>query len=142
MSEIAAHEVTGKIGKWIESWLIGRKQQVHFQGQGSTWYLVTSGVLQGLVLGPLLFLIFINDVNSELTSCILNFADDTKVFTTIEDDRDSQELQKGIDKLARWTEEWQMKFNVDECKVMHIGQTNPEATYNMNGKELRTIEDE
>ena len=67
-----------------------------------------SGVPQGSVLGLLLFLIFINDLNDNITSNVLKFADDTKVFRKVNADGDKQHLQNDLDNLVKWSEKWQM----------------------------------
>ena len=68
---------------WIEKWLIGRRQRVVVDGEVSNWKPVLSGVPQGSVLGPILFLIYINDFDDDIISKVLKFADDTKVFRKI-----------------------------------------------------------
>ena len=68
---------------WIQAWLTDRRQRVIVEGEISNWKPVFSGVPQGSVLGPILFLIFINDLDDDLSSKVLKFADDTKVFRTV-----------------------------------------------------------
>ena len=87
----------------------------------SDWLAVLSGVPQGSVLGPILFLIYINDLDYGIRNWILKFADDTKLFSRIEDNMDVVKLQEDLSRLIRWSEEWQMLFNVGKCNVMHIG---------------------
>ena len=103
------------------------------KGYASTWKMVTSGVPQGSVLGPLSFLIFINDLDEGIINSILKFADDTKIFGPAQCHRDREYLQKDLEKLVSWAEQWQMVFNVDKCKVMHMGRSNEGYTYMMNG---------
>ena len=81
-----------------------------------------SGVPQGSVLGPILFLIYVNDLEEGVTSKILKFADDTKLFTTIKGNGDKQQLQDDIDKLIKRSEKWQMLFNVEKCKCLHTAR--------------------
>ena len=80
-----------------------------------------SGVPQGSVLGPLLFFIYISDLDDNITSNVLIFADDTKVFRKVNSDGDKQHLPNGLDKLAKWSEKWQMLFNFGKCKCLHTG---------------------
>ena len=102
-------------------------------GEVSNWKPVLSGVPQGSVLGPILFLIYINDLEEGVTSKILKFADDTKFFRKIEGNGDKQQLQDDIDKLIKWSEEWQMLFNFQKCKCLHAGHGNTGVNYEMGG---------
>ena len=86
------------------------------------WLEVLSGVPQGSVLGPLLFLIFINDLHYGISNWILKFADDTKIFGSITSEKDIVSLQKDLDRLIQWADEWQVMFNTRKCKVMHFGK--------------------
>ena len=79
INKLKAHEVNVNVAKWIYSWLTGRRQHVVINGVCSSWENAISGVLQGSVLGPLLFLIYINDIDTDLCSKICKFADDTKI---------------------------------------------------------------
>ena len=80
-----------------------------------------SGVPQGSVLGPVLFNLFINDLETGINSEVAKFADDTKLFHVVKTREDCEELQKDLSKLGEWATKWQMRFNVAKCKVMHIG---------------------
>ena len=93
----------------------------------------TSGVPQGSVLGPILFLIYINDLEEGVTSKILKFADNTKLFRKIKGNGDKQQLQDDIDKLIKWSEKWQMLFNFQKCKCLHAGHGNTGVNYEMGG---------
>ena len=103
----------------IEKWLIGKRQRVVVDGEVSNWKSVLSGVPQGAVLGPILFLIYINDLDDDITSKVLKLADDTKVFRKIESDADRHKLQDYLNKLTEWSEKWQMLFNYGKCKCLH-----------------------
>ena len=99
-----SHGIRGKILDWITEWLKGRKQKVGIRGVLSDWVEVLSGVPQGSVLGPLLFLIYIIDLEFGIDNWILKFADDTKIFTRITDDNDWHSLQDDLSKLTTWSE--------------------------------------
>ena len=94
--------------------------RVTINGSRSSWANVLSGVPQGLMLGPLLFLLFVNDLPDWIKTNIRMFADDTKIWTRISGVNDSEALQQDLDSLSRWSEEWLLRFNPNKCKVMHI----------------------
>ena len=99
---------------------------------------VLSRVPQGSVLGPILFYIYINDLDDDITSKVLRFADDTKVIRQIKSDADRQQLQDGLNKLTEWSEKWQMLFNYRRCKCLHSGHGNEDAQYTMGDTVLNT----
>ena len=92
--------------------------------EDSSWKSVLSGVPRGSVLGPILFLVYINDLEEGVTGNILKFADYTKLFTKTKEIGDKKNLQDDIDKLVKWSEKWQMLFNFGKCKCLHIGPGN------------------
>ena len=102
-------------------------------GEVSSWKSVLSGVPQGSVLGPILFLIYINDLEEGVTGSILKFADDTKLFRKTKEIGDKTNLQDDIDKLVKWSEKWQMLFNFGKCKCLHTGPGNTGMNYEMGG---------
>ena len=100
-------------------------------------------MIQGSCLGPALFLIFINDIDTavDLTSSLLSkFADDTKWARVVESEEDRRKFQEGVDGLARWSQDWQLLFNVAKCKIMHFGGKNKQNKYTMNGQEMEEVE--
>ena len=107
--------IRGSTHKWIASWLSGRTQQVVLDGQASDPVPVLSGVPQGSVLGPVLFLVFINDLPDNIRSSVRLFADDCVLYRNIRSFSDCLILQDDLDQLARWEADWQMKFNVAKC---------------------------
>ena len=101
-----------------------------------------SGVPQRSVLGPLLFLIYINDLDDNITSNILKFADDTTVFRRVNNDGDKQHLQNDLDKLVKWSEKWQM-LNFWKCKCLHTGHGNLDLSNKMRDTVLgATVKEE
>ena len=97
-----------------------------------------SGVPQGSVLGPILFLIYINNLDDSITSNVLKFADDTKLFRKVNTDGDKQHLQNDLDRLVKWSEKWQMLFNFGKCKCLHKGHGNLNVNYKMGDTVLGT----
>jgi hypothetical protein len=107
------HRIRGRTLAWIRNWLTGRKQRVVLNGKYSTWAEVLSGVPQGSVLGPILFLIFINDLDDDamFIELLKKFADDTKLGHTATTPEDRETLQIALDNLCDWSEKWGMAFN-------------------------------
>ena len=101
---------------WIENFLENRTQQVIVQGEESAWKPVTSGIPQGSVLGPVLFVIFINDLPERVTSEAYLFVDDTKIFCIMKNEEDRGELQKDLNELNKWSNDWLLKFYPQKCK--------------------------
>ena len=143
--KLHAHGIEGNILNWIAAWLSGRSQRVVLNGNASRWSEVHSGVPQGSVLGPTLFVIFINDIDSAMdivTGFISKFADDTKVGRIVNDDVGRQALQNDLNSLLKWAETWHMSFNEDKCKVMHFGRQNPHFQYKMDDLVLESVDAE
>ena len=136
--KLKAHGIGDSITDWIEQWLTDRRQRVVVDGEVSNWKSVLSGVPQGSVLGPILLLIYINDLDDRITSNILKFADDTKLFRKVNTDGDKQHLQNDLDKLVKWSEKWQMLFNFGKCKCLHTGHGNLNVNYKMGDTVLGT----
>ena len=106
----------------------------------SNWAGVLSGVPQGSVLGPILFVCYINDLPQEISSFLYMYADDTKMFRESSEEVDRNELQKDLDKLSEWATEWQLKFNVEKCKVMYLGGSrNKKGEYCMSQPENNKV---
>ena len=136
--KLKAHGIGNGMINLIEKWLIDRRQRMVVAREVSNWKSVLSGVPQGSVLGPILFLIYINDLDDDITSKVLKFADDTKVFRKIESDADRQLLQDDLNKLNEWSEKWQMLFNYGKCKCLHTGHGNEDEQYTMGDTVLHT----
>ena len=112
--------ITGKTHRWIEDFIGNRTQEVVVNGLRSERGMIKSGVPQGTVLGTLLFLIYINDIESQITSSIRHFADDSALYRPIYSESDSISLQEDIFKLQKWANTWQMAFNPKKCKLLSI----------------------
>lgn len=141
--KLRSYGIAGKLLEWITNFLTGRRQRVGVAGEFSAWREVLSGVPQGSVLGPILFICYINSMPETVSSFLYMYADDTKVFRRVDVDGATTELQKDLDSLVEWSEKWQLRFNADKCKVMHIGGSrNMKAVYRMANSELHETEEE
>ena len=110
--------IRGPLSSWIESCLTNRSQSVVCEGKRSNRAQVTSGVPQGTVLGPLLFLLHVNDLPNNLKSSIRLFADDALLYGIVSSDVDGDQLQEDLKKLEVWQNKWQMSFNPAKCKTI------------------------
>ena len=135
--KIEANGISGNISNWIKNWLSNRYQRVSVDGELSGWVSVGSGVPQGSVLGPLLFLIYINDLDDGIMSLLRKFADDTKLGKSISGTEDVMCLQNDLDILKIWSVLWQMEYNVGKCGVLHLGKKNSKNKYTLNGQTLK-----
>lgn len=144
LKKLQGHGIGGHLLRWIRAWLTGRRQKVVLNGKASDWADVLSGVPQGSVLGPLLFLIFINDLDdsAQVVETVSKFADDTKLAQTVESDEDCEKLQSALNNLMDWARKWGMQFNVSKCKIMHLGHNNRKHTYHMGSNQLTSTEEE
>ena len=113
----------GNIGRWIASFLENRSQQVLVEGESSYLCSVQSGVPQGTVLGPLLFLLHINDLPSAFSAKTRLFADDCLLLNNIKSKEDQLQLQTDLISLETWAQKWGMKFNATKCYKMEISRT-------------------
>ena len=120
LTKVEGYGVQGKVLKWIESFLTDRMQYVAINGKQSGRVPVSSGVPQGSVLGPTLFIYFINDLPSNTSEKVKVFADDTKNYKEIKSEEDAKKLQESLDLLVEWSEKWLLRFNSSKCKVLHI----------------------
>ena len=94
LAKLKAHGIDGLVSNWIRAWLSDRVQRVCIDGVSSSWRRVWSGVPQGSVLGPILFLIFINDLDNHLSNNVLKFADDTKLYGIVDCESQGKCLQQ------------------------------------------------
>ena len=111
-------------------------------GNSSDELQVSSGVPQGSVLGPILFLLYINCLQDSLQSKVRLFADDTAVYLTVQGQADSKKLQNDVDILQEWEREWDMEFNTSKCQVVHITRSRRpiNTSYSMHGQVLDSVD--
>ena len=114
--------IKGKLGKWLQNFLNGRKQAVIVDRIRSEWSKIVSGIPQGSVLGPILFLIYISDIGEDLSAKALVYVDDTKIKQRVNNEEDVENLQKELEKLDEWATENNMKFNGKKFQVVRYGR--------------------
>ena len=145
IEKLKSFGINGKLLQWLDSFLKSRTMKVGLRGAFSELLEVLSGVPQGSVLGPLLFLLYVNELPDWIKCELKMFADDTKVWSRIQKDTDSSTLQDDLDRLQSWSDIWQLSFNADKCKVMHIGHSVQTKYYMGEGptrKELESVQQE
>jgi hypothetical protein len=118
LHKLEHYGIRGNINRWIVSFLYNRTHAVVVDGENSIHIDVESGVPQGSVLGPSLFLLYINDMPVGIKSTVRLFADDTIAYLTISSYKDSNDLQNNLEKLALWETKWKMSFHPDKCNVL------------------------
>ncbi len=130
VGKLSAYGINQDIVKWIESFLTNRHQQVVVNGECSDLEEMKSGIPQGSVLGPLLFVIYINDLPDLLKSQPYLFADDTKIFRVIKNVADQQALQEDLNRLHHWSSTWLLRFHPEKCKCMRVGTKHGDPQHN------------
>ena len=141
LSKLTSYGITGNTQNLIKSFLSNRKQRVSVNGALSDITDVTSGVPQGSVLGPVLFLLYINDINGNIKSFICLFADDSIIYRKISSKTDHKILQTDLNQLQTWSDKWQMEFNVSKCVHLPITNKTKPSThkYSLSGQPLSTV---
>ena len=128
--------VGGCILKWLECFMTNRMQSVKVNDSFSSFETVDSGVAQGTLLGPLMFILFLNDVENIIDheNCsIILYADDSKTYGASGTINECEKMQQNLSRLAQWCENWQLSINMDKCEVLHVGKNNLNYQYEMNG---------
>ncbi|KAL8610848.1 hypothetical protein ACOMHN_056703 [Nucella lapillus] len=134
LGKVRAHGVEWKVLGWIQDFLKERRQKVVINGIHSQDADVTSGIPQGSMLGPLLFVMFINDLPRVVKSEVKMFADNTKLYGRSDTAQGIQDMQDDLDQLQMWSDQWLLRFHPQKCAVMKLGTTKSEATCSMSVK--------
>ena len=146
LHKLKCYGVTGRLLNWLADYLNNRHQRVVVDGAASKWSPVTTGVPQGSILGPMLFVIFINDapevINNEVVPAL--FADDTKLYKNITSVNDCNQLQETLTNLVTWSQDNNTKFNGSKCKVLSVTRKKAPVSfpYHLGSKELLRVDDE
>ena len=138
MLKVKSFGIAGKVEDWIQDFITGRRQRVCINGRSSSWVNVSSGVPQGSVLGPLLFVIFINDLPDVIDCLSKLYADDTKIYQAINNSKDAEMFQENIRLLWKWSIDWQLYFHPNKCHILHLGKSNDKHTYYMGEGDAKT----
>ena len=131
LKKLYAYGIRGHTYQWIKEFLSNRQQRVTINGSKSEWRDVTSGIPQGSVLGPVLFLVFINDFPDVIEVLLKLFADDAKLYSVISSLNDVQPLQRSVNNAGTWSIDWEMLFNIKKCHQLHVGPQDTGYTYTM-----------
>ena len=141
LSKLDHYGIRDNTLNWINSFLTQRTQRVTIEGTTSESVHVKSGVPQGTVLGPLLFLCFINDLPDQVRSQVRLFADDCLLYRPIKNDSDQLALQQDLDNLQEWANKWGMVFNPKKCYILRIarGKSSMDRFYHLDGQILSQV---
>ena len=134
--------INGNILSWITDFLSNRSQCVVVRGKSSKSSPVISGVPQGTVIGPLLFLIYINDMPDEVKSRIALIADDAYLYRSISSAEDAAQLQNDLDNLVSWESKWSMQFHPDKCLLLRVTNKRNviDTEYSIHGEILKKVD--
>jgi len=119
LKQIESIGIQGPLLSWIKNYLLNRKQRVVINNSNSQWRDIKAGVPQGSILGPLLFIIFINDIVTDIQSTIKLFADDTSLYLIVEDPNETADsLNNDLTKIHDWATKWLVTFNAQKMETM------------------------
>ena len=139
--KLAAYGIDDQLCAWVKDFLTNRKQRVVMGEFESEWMDVTSGVPQGSVLGPLLFLLFINDLPDLWMNLSKFYADDGKIIgVEVNTNEGVQKVQADVDAASDWVDNWLMQLNHGKCAVVHMGKQNPNTTYTIRKPDGTRVE--
>ena len=139
--KLAGYGIQHELLLWIKSFLENRTQRVVIDGHSSSTVLVRSGVVQGSVLGPLLFVLFVDDIVDRLGTTMGTklYADDLKLYTWVRMDEPGS-LAEGLIRLEELSVKWQLGINESKCSVMHLGNGASNTPYRINQIQLPSVD--
>lgn len=144
LHKLTHYGITGYTNNWIESWLCHRQQKVVLDGSSSSDSPVLSGVPQGTVLGPLMFLLYVNDIGDKISplTTIKLFADDCLLYRNINSTQDEIQLQLDLNTMVEWSNTWLMRFNAAKCHLLKTTRqrTHLQTQYNIEGNNLQEVQ--
>ena len=123
LAKLQYYKIDNLVWKWIQSWFTECSQSVVIDGASSKPVSALSGVPQGTVLGPLMFLLYINDITDRVPSTLRLFADDCLLYRKIQSSHDSILLHKDLDLISHWASIWQMEFNTTKYEVLRCSRS-------------------
>ena len=132
--------VRGELFRWMKAFLSNRQQRVLCNGCPSTWSRVVSGVPQGSILGPLLFLIYVNDIGDNLTSHSRLFADDCVIYREISESSGCSTMQEDLVRVYEWTQKWQLALNLSKCKAIICISNKRRPAYRLNNVAVEWVD--
>jgi len=138
LHKIHQYGIRGNVHKWLTSFLTERKMRVQLEGEHSKDAPVESGVSQGTVLGPILFLCHINDLPDAVNSSVRLFADDCLLYREIKNQNDHNKLQEDLNSLEKWAADWGMRFNTKKCYILSLRKKS-QRFYNLNNHILEQV---
>ncbi|XP_071178013.1 uncharacterized protein [Mytilus edulis] len=139
LHKLDQYGIKGNSHKWLKNFLTARSMRTIVEGESSGETTVDSGVPQGTVLGPILFLCHINDLPDSVTSSVRLFADDCLLYRTIKNSQDQQKLQTDLEQLEIWADKWGMRFNAKKCYVLSINKK-ADKFYTLNKHILQEVQ--
>jgi hypothetical protein len=139
LHKLDQYGIRGPVHRWLTNFLTKRKMRVTLEGESSQQVTVDSGVPQGTVLGPILFLCHIYDLPNAVKSSVRLFADDCLLYREINSQNDHNKLQKDLENLEKWAENWGMRFNATKCYIMSI-KKKTHKFYQLGGHILEQVD--